>query len=88
MDYESDQPDDFESLIYEALKRNNYAYVGEAWTANAHERFPVACHTMVITTLLCAQAYSTKLFFYLWQQIFSFYQRKQFFRHSVDEMFL
>jgi hypothetical protein len=67
------------------MENNNNLYINTFWNPWEHllfkniERYDdTQCHQLVMATLVCNSYLKTKLSIYLWQYIFSFYQKKQF----------
>lgn len=67
------------------MENNNNLYRNTFWNPWEHllfkniERYDdTQCHQLVMATLVCNSYLQTKLSIYLWQYIFSFYQKKQF----------
>jgi hypothetical protein len=63
------------------LQRNRRLWRQHHWSFTYHEDFPVACHTAVITSLLCngAAVFPVRLPLSIWRTIFSFWTREIFF---------
>ena len=67
------------------MENNNNLYINTFWNPWEHLLFKhiewyddTQCHQLVMATLVCNSYLQHKLSIYLWQYIFSFYQKKQF----------
>ena len=64
------------------VKRNVDLYDAMFWQAVRHGDFPRGMHDLIVTTLLCNKAVGEKkiprLPLVVWDQVFSFYRRKDF----------
>ena len=61
------------------LQRNQYLWRHQSWTYVRLTDFPVTCHTMVMSALLCGTAYPAPIPLRIWRIIFSFWEREAFF---------
>jgi hypothetical protein len=64
--------------LYDTVYWNPWNHLSFKNIDYAHEYITFECHQLVMTTLVCNSYLQHKLSIYLWQYIFSFYQKKQF----------
>lgn len=85
--YNEDFSNELEKIKEHYLKRNNTLYNHQFWLPNIHDTFECDlifglnmpnCHEIIMTSLICGSELQTQIPMRLWNQIFSFWQRKDF----------
>ena len=89
--YNEDFGNELEKIREHYLKRNTNLYNHQFWLPYLHDTFEsdfifglnmANCHEIVMTSLMCDSELQTRLPMRIWNQIFSFWKRKDFITHT------